>query len=114
MPSLVVSGITVQVSITADTEEENVAVGEVVRAFDGTPRSSVRGYKREFSVETIYLVPAVADPLIAALKTPGGVTCSGDFLGGTVGCVVTDIKVRHVKIQGVIVHKVVTFRLLTG
>lgn len=75
-----VVGSTVPVALGGSQRTE-VPIGEVRRAFSGAPRSSVSGYKREWSVETAWMTRAAADTLRTALKGTPPVSVSGDLTG---------------------------------
>lgn len=84
MPFLVVGGVTVLVE-TKTSRRTEVPIGEVRRAFSGAPRSSVRGYYRAWSIETVFITRAAADTLRAALEGAPPLTITGDLTGSITG-----------------------------
>lgn len=111
MAFLIVGGVTVKVAV-GQAAEDRPQIGEVVIAFDGSPRSSVQGRRYEWEITTAPITEAEADTLLAALEGSHPVTCSGDLIGGTLGCIPTEIKNNPVKISGATRYRAVSFRLL--
>lgn len=111
MPFLVIGGITVPVAVSAQPSQKREQLGEVVRAFDATPRSSVRGKMFDWEIQTTPISEADAASLLTVLEGAHPITCSGDFLGGTLSCVPTAIVSTPVKI-GSGSRRVISFRLL--
>lgn len=114
MPALVVGSVTVPVAAADGVTESRPQIGEVVRAFDGTPRSSVRAKVREWDIQTVPMTATAAASLLTQLEGSHPITCSGDLLGGTLSCTPTEITVTPQKITGSTLYKVVSFRLLAG
>lgn len=114
MPALVVGGVTVPVAADGGVTETRLQIGEVVRSFDGTPRSSVRDAAREWDVRTVPITTTAAGTLLAQLEGSHPISCSGDLLGGSISCTPTDIVVTPQKIKGTTLYKVVSFRLLAA
>lgn len=85
MPFLIVSTQTVPVAVGGASEEIEI-IGDRARAFDGTMRSTRRATKRKWKVKTAPMASADAAALRNRLLAAPPLTCSGDFLGGTVGC----------------------------
>jgi hypothetical protein len=110
MAFLIVGGITVEVA-TDGVSESRPQLGEVVRAFDGSPRSSVRGKVREWQIRTIPLPAASVTSLLAVLEGAHPIVCSGDLLGGSVSCTPTDIETSPIHL-GTARRRSVSFRLL--
>jgi hypothetical protein len=88
MATLVVGAVTVKVAASESDEDRRPVGGEIVQMFDGSSRSTVRGYKRTLFIVTRLLNSSDATTLLAALLTTTlPVSCSGDLLGGTVNCI---------------------------
>lgn len=87
MATLIVGGVTVAVA-RADQPEEHVAAGgEIVRMFDNSARTTVRSYKRTWTITTAAITDSAATTLKAALLTTTlPVACSGDITG-SVNCI---------------------------
>lgn len=102
MPYLVAAGITLPIRTDAGGVQEREWLGESVRMFDNSLRSTRQSGKRAWERQTAWLSAADFAALEAALLGSadgvGIVTCSGDMLGGSVVCEVT--------IAGVAVKKV--------
>jgi hypothetical protein len=111
MAFLIVGGVTVPVAV-GQAAEGRPQLGEVVRAFDGSPRSSVRDALREWEIQTIPVTGSLAATLLAVLEGAHPITCSGDLLGGSVACVPTDISAPPVKTGAVAPYRTISFRLL--
>jgi hypothetical protein len=81
--TLIVGGVTVPVAAGVEQTEKNEPIGgEIVRMFDGTARSTVRGYKRIWNFTTRLMLAADAATLKTALLTTAlPVACSGDITG---------------------------------
>lgn len=110
MPFLKIGSLTVPVAVTG-AEQELVEIGEIARAFDGTPRSSVRDHAGLWHFQTAPMKATDADSLLTALQG-APLSCEGDFsAGSTVSCVATEIQVRYVKVSGA-VYRTVSFALL--
>ncbi len=88
MAFLTIAGITVEAQTNAAQESEGTLVGERVRTFSGTLRSTVRARKRAWSFTTPPLTAADAATLRAAIALDAVVSCAGDALGGAVDCMV--------------------------
>jgi hypothetical protein len=88
MATLIVGGVTVPVAAGGEQSEKNDPIGgEIVRMFDGTARSTVRGYKRTWTITTRIMLAADAATLKAALLTTAlPVACTGDITGA-VNCI---------------------------
>jgi hypothetical protein len=85
--TLVVGGVTVPVANADQPETYDPVGGEIVRMFDGSGRSTVRGYKRKWTFTTNLLLDADAATLKAALLTTAlPVACSGDITGA-INCI---------------------------
>lgn len=80
--------VRVEISSARRTE---VPVGEVRRAFSGAPRSTVRAYKREWPLETVWYTRATADSLRTALQATPPIAVTGD-LAGSVNVYFSDIQ----------------------
>lgn len=82
MAFLLVNGVEYLVSTQGAAEKQPTRIGESVRAFDGSLRSTVRGVKRSW-VFALAPMPA-ADALALRAAVDGGafVVCGGDALGG--------------------------------
>ena len=111
MAALVVGGITISVAAGSPPSEKRLQIGEVVRSFDGSPRSSVHAVATELPIVTTPMLSADANALLAVLEGAHPITCSGDLLGGSVSCTPTDIQVDWVHL-GTARRKSVSFRLL--
>jgi hypothetical protein len=83
MATLVVGAVTVPVAANVEQQEKNEPVGgEIVRMFDGSARSTVRGYKRTWTITTRIMLAADAATLKTALLTTAlPVACTGDITG---------------------------------
>lgn len=111
MAFLVVGGVTVEVVSDGAAEREPFTVGESVRAFDGSLRSTVRAEKREWQFETYDLSPVQFATLRAAIGPSGSlVTCSGDALGAALLCEVTITAAPYIR-DGVGFVRTVSLRL---
>jgi hypothetical protein len=87
MATLVVGSVTVKVAYQDQAEKVDVVGGEIVRMFDGTARSTVRGFKRTWTIVTRLLNSTDAGALKTALETTTlPVSCSGDITG-SVNCI---------------------------
>lgn len=114
MAALIVGGVTVPVAADGGVAEARPQIGEVVRSFDGTPRSSVRDVAREWEIRTVPITTTAAGTLLAALEGAHPISCSGDLLGGSISCTPTEVNVTPQKIKGTTLYKVVSFRLLAA
>lgn len=62
-------------------------IGDVDRAFDGTPISDVSGYSFEVQLQTQEILRAAANEIInKIINGPMPVEVSGDFFGGAYEC----------------------------
>ena len=88
MASLIVGGVTVSVANSAEQQQTYEPIGgEIVRMFDGSARTTVRGYKRNWSITTTLLTTGDATTLLTQLLTTAlPVACSGDITGA-VNCI---------------------------
>jgi hypothetical protein len=111
MPFLVVGGVTVPVMSDGGATVNRPQLGEVVRSFNGEPRSTVRGSLTDAEFTTAPINATLAASLLAVLEGAHPVVCSGDALGGTVSCAPTEITVVPVKV-GSVRYSAVSFRLL--
>lgn len=111
MAYLVVGGVTVPVAADSPPAHRLSQIGEVVRAFDGSPRSSVQAESPEWEIRTAVLTDAEANTLLAVLRGSHPITCSGDLLGSSMSCVPTDIQTAPVHL-GTTRRRSVSFRLL--
>ena len=93
MPYLVIASQTIEVAHDTPVRTR-VEVGERARAFDGTPRTSVRARKDEWSITTAWMTRANADTLLTALEGTPPLAASGDMLG-SVNVQVADITTNH-------------------
>jgi hypothetical protein len=109
MAFLVIGTTAVPVAIggVAETRRD---VGEVVDAFDGTPRSSVRARKTEWRIATRMMTTADASALLSAITASPPVSVSGD-LTGNITAIVTGIEVETHTIGNAVRRKVVSFTL---
>lgn len=80
MAFLTVGGVTVEV-VPGGSSRRVFEIGDRARAFDGTPRSTIRAYKNEHSFTTVPLTQAAATTLEAALKGTLPVAVTGDRTG---------------------------------
>jgi hypothetical protein len=89
MAMLSVAGVAYDVMTDGATEEEDERMGQSVRAFDGTLRSTMRTPKRVWQ----FTLGPLTETDYQTLRTNVGaglfVTCAGDALGGSVTCEVT-------------------------
>lgn len=111
MAYLVVGGVTVPVAADSPPTHRLPQIGEVVRAFDGSPRSSVQAEAPEWEIRTAILTDAAANTLLAVLRGAHPITCSGDLLGSSMSCVPTDIQTAPVH-TGTTRRRSVSFKLL--
>lgn len=84
MPLLAIGGTTVDVA-DDEVERTETEVGEVRRAFSGSPRSSVRAHKAGWKVSTVYITRAAANTLLGLLKATPPLTITGDLTGSISG-----------------------------
>ena len=107
MATLIVGGVTVQVAVAEQPEKYDPIGGEIVRMFDGSARSTVRGYKRTWTITTRLVTDATAATLKAALVTTTlPVACSGD-LTGSINCIPRITDYAPVRAQGALYRRVV-------
>lgn len=109
MATLVVGGITVPVLASTDQQEKNDPVGgEIVRMFDGSARTTVRGYKRTWTFTTRLMDDAVSAPAFKAVlkATSLPVACSGDITG-SVNCIPRLTDYTPVRANGALYRRVV-------
>lgn len=97
MAFLIVASQTIPVTMEA-FDGEDVPIGETGRAFDGSARSSVRGWKSQWEVTTAWMAQSDAETLITALKGAPPLAASGD-LTGSLNVVISAIRrVGHKKL----------------
>lgn len=109
MPFLSIGGT--DVSVANDTvDREEFAVGEVRAAFSGAPRSSVRAYKKRWSMSTIPLTRTAANTLEGLLQANPPLTIAGDLTGSISGYA-SDIKMHSQTNAAGAELVVVSFRL---
>ena len=94
MAYLVIASQTIDVAHATPPGRTRVEVGARARAFDGTPRSSVRARKDEWTVTTAWMTRAAADTLLTALEGAPPLAASGEMLG-SVNVHVSDITTDH-------------------
>jgi hypothetical protein len=75
-------------------------VGDRGRAFGGTMRSTVRARKREFPITTTPMTTTDAAALETALTATQPISFSGDLMGGSVDCHVSELKDEWRKLNG--------------
>ena len=83
MAYIIINGLTVEVQSTAAPRSRE-RIGEVVRSFGGTLRSTVRAIKRQWGP---YETPPLTDTEAEALVTAVGLgiqTVSGDVIGASI------------------------------
>lgn len=100
MPFLVCGGVTVEVSVNADVDEDHREIGDFAPSFDGSPRSTIRStYKRVWNgIVTAPMSQTDANTLLAALKNATQpVACSGD-LTGSINCFPRNIHVKPIAV----------------
>lgn len=113
MAFLIVGGVTVSVDANSPPTVRYIQVGEVVPAFNGSPRSSVQSERVEVDgIRTKLLTDAAAATLLAVLRGSHPITCSGDLLGSSMSCVPTDIQTAPVHLSPTVRRRAVSFRLL--
>jgi hypothetical protein len=106
MPALIVGGVTVSVANAAQPEDAEPVGGEIVRMFDGSARTTVRSYKRTWSITTTLLTTSAAATLRTALVTTTlPVACSGDITGA-VNCIPRLTGYEAVAARGVVRRRV--------
>jgi hypothetical protein len=108
MPFLTVGSV--ELEITAITEESPVEVGDRFRAFDGTERTTVVARKREWRAVTRPLTPAEFGAYRSALEAVPPLSCAGDALGGPVECSATILSAPYGR-DGVGFDRVIEFEL---
>lgn len=86
MAFLTIAGITIEVQTDGASRAEGDVVGERVRAFDGTMRSTVRAEKAEWQFTTGPMTAADVATLRAAIALDTPVTCAGDALPSSTTC----------------------------
>lgn len=95
MAQLAINGHAVPLQHDGSARFEDVPVGQTVSAFDGTPRSSVRGYVRRLDVpETAWMPEAEASNIIAELQATPPLTVTGDWPGSISAIITGSIKQR--------------------
>ncbi len=106
MATLIVGGVTVPVAKADQPEESTPAGGEIVRMFDNSARTTVRSYKRTWTVTTKLMLDAAAATLRAAIVTTSlPVSCSGDITG-SVSCIPQLKTYTAVALSGVLYRRV--------
>lgn len=96
MAFLVVAGQTVPVAMgTAEATVQEV--GDKGRAFDGTQLSTVRDRKDVYRIQTTPMLRTAANTLETALEGTPPLTCSGDLLGASTNCHVSQIRKQYRK-----------------
>lgn len=103
-----VGGFTVPVALNPEPQEKAEPVGgEIVRMFDGSGRSTVRGYKRTWTFTTRLMLDATAATLRAILVTTTlPVACSGDITGA-LNCIPRLTEYTPVRAKGALRRRVV-------
>ena len=109
MPFLTIGGTTVSVQDDS-VDREEIAVGDVRPAFSGAPRSSVRAYKKKWTLATIPLSRTAADTLEGLLQASPPLTLAGDLTGSISGYA-SDIKMHSRQNAAGAERVVVTFCL---
>jgi hypothetical protein len=84
MAFLIVAGVTVPVE-PGGGERGIVEIGDRGRAFDGSMLASIRARKRVWNVTTAPMSSTDMGTLYTALLA-ATVSCSGDWMGGSVTC----------------------------
>lgn len=82
MAFMVLAGVDIDISADGCSEIEGVVVGDMRRAFDGTPRVTIRTVKRAWRGTGAVLTPAQDAALRAAIANRATVTLTGDIVGG--------------------------------
>lgn len=98
MPFLTVASIPMRALVQGARRGAPTRLGESVRAFDGTLRSTVRGEKRNWTVTVFPKTAADATALRAAIAGGAFVTCGGDALGADTTCEVRETGAEFVKV----------------
>lgn len=87
MSFCVIDGVAYTVQTNGTTENETQKSGQIRRAFDFTPRTSIRVEKRTWSLLLAPISPSAGATLRAAFALGATKVCSGEFAdGATVTC----------------------------
>lgn len=90
--------VDVPVDMDAGSAElEHDEVGGRRRAINGTMHSTVRAFKRRWSVRLVAVPRATGDAIMAILQGTMPISCSGDLLGAAVDCHAEPGRILHPK-----------------
>lgn len=111
MPFLALGGTTMPVDL-AEFQSSREEVGRVTRAFDGTPRSSVRSRDDTWDIPLQWVTAASGATLLTAIEGTPPLAATGD-LTGSVSVLATNVQKTYRKFADGEYVKI-TFTMLGG
>lgn len=85
---LTIAGTDYEVIDESAEEQEGRYIGAVTQMFDGSAVSSIRARKRDWQLPLLPMDNTALATLRSAIALGAIVSCTGDFLPGTVSCTV--------------------------